>query len=48
MRKCIKLRNISDLKYLDRNFPAGTFAFVRAICRERAFLQKMVITIDIK
>jgi hypothetical protein len=33
MRKCIKLRNISDLEYRNRNFPAGTLVFVRAICR---------------
>jgi hypothetical protein len=45
MRKCIKLRNISDLEYRNRNFPAGTLAFVRAICRRGAFLEKLMVTI---
>jgi len=44
MRKCIKLRNISDLKQQDRIFPAETFAFVRAICGKKIHFQKIAVT----
>ncbi len=48
MRKYAKLRNISDLKYLDRSTPAGTFVFVPTICRSGIFLQKRMTTLNVK
>jgi hypothetical protein len=49
LRNPFKLRNPSDSQSVGiKIFPAGTSAFVQVICRNRIFLQKLVITISIK